>query len=272
MTDQDAKSGPDWAAYYRQTIGRDPRPLFERGMRALSAAGMEPGQAVEVGFGDGTETVALLIAGWSVLAIDATSEAADVLGSQVPDGATDRLEIRIASAEMVELPGFDLLFAAYALSFLERAAFSSFWDQVRERLRPRGFLVVNIFGVRDTWASRSEARSMTFLGETAVRRLVDGLEVISLDEEDEDGDSFEGPKHWHVFDIVARRPDRLLRQDFPGQPSGDIFDVGKQPERPSRVALVDTTHRHTSGCKARGKATDVRFAEGTSAASPWFRW
>ena len=200
-------SRSDWAAYYRQTIGRAPRALFERGMRALSAARMEPGQAVEVGFGDGTETVALLRAGWSVLAIDATSQAADVLSPQVPDGSTDRLVIRIASAEMVELPDFDLLYAAYALSFLEPAAFNSFWDQVRERLRPRAFLVVNIFGVHDTWAGRSAARSMTFLDGAAVRRLLDGLEVISLDEEDEDGDSFSGPKHWHVFDIVARRPD-----------------------------------------------------------------
>ncbi len=203
---EDAQSRPDWAAYYRKTIGREPRPLFERGMQALSAAGMEPGQAIEVGFGDGTETVALLRAGWSVLAIDATPQAAEVLGPQVPEDAADRLVIRIASAEMVELPGFDLLYAAYALSFLEPAAFSSFWEQARAHVRPGGFLVVNVFGVRDTWAGRPEARSMTFLDLAAVRRLVDGLQIVSLDEEDQDGDSFSGPKHWHVFDIVARRP------------------------------------------------------------------
>ena len=45
-----------------------------------------------------------LRAGWSVLAIDATPQAAEVLGRQVPDDAADRLVIRIASAEMVELP------------------------------------------------------------------------------------------------------------------------------------------------------------------------
>ncbi len=206
VTDPDTQAGPDWAAYYRQTIGREPRPLYQRGMKAVVAAGMKPGQAVEVGFGDGTETVALLRAGWSVLAIDATAQAAEVLGPQVTDDAADRLVIRIASAETVELPGFDLLYAAYALSFLEPAAFSTFWDQVRERLRPGGFLVVNIFGVHDTWASRSDARSMTFLDRVAVGSLLDGLQIVSLDEEDQDGDSFSGPKHWHVFDIVARRP------------------------------------------------------------------
>jgi SAM-dependent methyltransferase len=206
VTDPVAQGGPDWAAYYRKTIGREPRPLFSRGMRAVKAARVEPGQAVEVGFGDGTETAALLRAGWSVLAIDATPQAADVLSPQVPDGAEDRLVIRIASAEMVELPGFDLLYAGYALSFLAPTAFGRFWDQVRARLRPGGFLVVNVFGVHDTWASRPDAQSMTFLDQLAVRRLLDGLQIVSLDEEDKDGDSFSGPKHWHVFDIVARRP------------------------------------------------------------------
>ena len=205
MTDHDAQGGPDWAAYYGQTIGREPRPLFQRGMNAVAAAGVAPGQAIEVGFGDGTETVALLRAGWSVLAIDATQQAAEVLHPRVPDDVADRLEVRIASAEMVELPGFDLLYAGYALSFLEPTAFIRFWDQLRARLRPGGFLVVNIFGVHDTWASRPDAGSMTFLDDAAVRRLFDGLRIVSLDEEDQDGDSFSGPKHWHVFDIVARR-------------------------------------------------------------------
>ncbi len=36
--------------------------------------------------------------------------------------------------------------------------------------------------------------------------LLDGLEIIELTEVEEDGGSFVGPTHWHVFDIVARRP------------------------------------------------------------------
>lgn len=206
MADQQRQGDPDWAAYYRHTIGREPRPLFARGMAAVAAAGMTPAQAVEVGFGDGTETIALLQAGWRVVAIDPAPAAAQVLMPRVPADAADRLEIRIGSAETVELPAFDLLYAGYALSFLEPAAFRHFWTGVRDRLRPGGFVVVNIFGVRDTWASDPEAGGMTFLDLDAVHRLLDGLEVVEIEEEDKDGDSFTGPKHWHVFDIVARRP------------------------------------------------------------------
>lgn len=201
-----AEDGPDWAAYYRHTRGREPRPLFAKGMAAVAAAGIRPAQAVEIGFGDGTETLALLRAGWRVVAIDPTPEAAAHLRSGVAtvDGAdADRLEILTAAAESAELPPFDLLYAGYALSFVRPQAFAGVWQRIRAALRPGGFLVVNIFGVRDTWADDPD---MTFVDQAAVDRMVAGLDLIAIDEEDQDGDSFSGPKHWHVFDIVARRP------------------------------------------------------------------
>jgi hypothetical protein len=196
----------DWAAYYRHTLGREPRPLFAKGVAALRDSGLEPGQAVEIGFGDGTETITLLAAGWRVLAVDPTQAAAEVLRSRVPAAFAGRLEIRTLPAQGAVLPPFDLLYAGYALSFLEPAAFSRFWAAVRQRLRPGGLIVVNIFGVRDTWADDT---SMTFLDLDGVHRLVDGLEVAAIDEEDADGDSFVGPKHWHVWDVIARQPMRV---------------------------------------------------------------
>lgn len=194
--------GPDWAAYYRHTLGREPRPLFGKAMAALRAASAAPGQAVEVGYGDGTETLILLDGGWRVLAVDAAPEAGEGLRSRAPAEVADRLEIATASADAVELPPFDFLYAAYALSFLPPSGLRRFWANVRNRLRPDGLVAVNIFGVRDTWAGDD---GMTFLDLDAVHRLVDGLEIVALDEEDADGDSFSGPKHWHVFDVVARR-------------------------------------------------------------------
>jgi SAM-dependent methyltransferase len=203
QTTEGDQDEPDWAAYYRHTLGREPRPLFTKGMAAASAVATTPGRAVEIGFGDGTETLALLAFGWSVLAIDPTPEAAGVLRSRVPEADAGRLTIETASGELVDLPPFDLLYSGYALSFLQPAAFSQFWANLRDRLRPGGLIVLNIFGVRDTWAGDS---SMTFLDSDAVRDLLDGFEVIAIDEEDQDGNSFTGAKHWHVFDVIARRP------------------------------------------------------------------
>ena len=129
---------------------------------------------MEIGFGDGTETLALLADGWRVLAIDPTPAAAEVLRPRVPPSAASRLEIVTARVDAVELPPFDLLYAGYALPFIRPEAFPRVWADVVARVRPGGFLVVNLFGVHDTWASDPD---MTFVDAARVQGLVAGLEV-----------------------------------------------------------------------------------------------
>jgi SAM-dependent methyltransferase len=194
---------PDWAAYYRHTMGREPRPLFQRGMTLVRESGATPGQAVEAGFGDGTETLALLDAGWTVTAIDSAPAAAEVLAPRVAGDTTDRLEVVIAPAADVRLPLVDLFYSGYVLSYLAPDAFTRLWTRLRDHLRPGGFIVVNIFGDRHGWAGQP---GTTFLSRSDVEALLDGLEIPVFDEVEEDGDSFIGPTHWHYFDIVARRP------------------------------------------------------------------
>ena len=193
----------DWPAYYRHTLGREPRPLFVRGLAAAAATGLRPGRAIDVGFGDGTETLSLLDAGWQVLAIDPTEAAAAGLRSRVSPMAANRLEIRTVPADVESLPPFDLLYAGFALSFIAPGAFPAFWSGVRRQLRPGGLLVVNVFGDRDSWVVDP---AMTFADRATVDALFDGLEVIEIVEEDADGEAFSGPKHWHVFHVIARRP------------------------------------------------------------------
>jgi hypothetical protein len=203
MPDEAQQDPADWADFYRHTAGREPRPLFAKGMAALDFAGMTPEQAVEIGFGDGTETMFLLASGWRVLAIDSEPAAAERLRSQVPPKAAVRLTVQSAPAESVALPPFELLYSGYALPFLKPDSFPTFWAGVRSQLRPGGFIVVNFFGPHDSWVGRE---GMSFIDRDTVTQLADGLEVIAIDEEDNDGDSFLGPKHWHVFDLIAREP------------------------------------------------------------------
>ena len=211
MSDQSAGTRtdePSWSAYYRQTLGREPRPIFSRGLAAVEAAAVPPGQAIEIGFGDGTETLVLLDRGWNVTAIDPTPDAAEVLRRRVAPDALERLTIVTARAQEVDLPPFDLLYAGYAMPFIDAEAFSGFWAQVRAAIRPGGFIVANFFGTRDTWAGNPE---MVFVERESVADLVEGLDVLVFDEIEEDGGSFLGPKHWHTFDIVARAPSPAVR-------------------------------------------------------------
>ena len=62
---------------------------------------------------------------------------------------------------------------------------------------------MNLFGTHETWAGRPYMR---FHERPHVERLVDGLDIVVLDETEEDGPSFLGSKHWHVFDVIVRKP------------------------------------------------------------------
>jgi hypothetical protein len=99
------------------------------------------------------------------------------------------------------LPAADLVHAGYALPFQPRDSFDRLWTIVRSALRPGGRIAVDLFGDRDSWAAEP---GMTFLSEPEVRALFDGLTIEHWDCEDAPGQAFSGPKHWHVFHVIAR--------------------------------------------------------------------
>ena len=70
-------------------------------------------------------------------------------------------------------------------------------------LRHQGVMAVNLFGDRDSWADIPE---WNFHTEAAARQLFAGLQILQFHVYDADGQSFRGPKHWHIYDVVARRP------------------------------------------------------------------
>jgi hypothetical protein len=66
-----------------------------------------------------------------------------------------------------------------------------------------GAVAVDLFGDRDEWAGEE---GMTFVDRPRVAELCRGLDVIALTEVDEEGRAYVGPKHWHRFELLARRP------------------------------------------------------------------
>jgi tellurite methyltransferase len=160
------------------------------------------GSAVDIGCGDGTDSLALLERGWHVLSIDAQDDAIRRLRARLTDGVAARSTAVMSPMQAVDLPPADLVFASVSLPFCPPEAFPNLWARIRASLRPRGRFAGELFGDRDTWASDP---GMTFHDVEAARALFDGLELESSAEEEEDGEAFEGPKHWHVFHVVARR-------------------------------------------------------------------
>ena len=124
MGDSDSSSTHDsaepviedgWEAYYARLAGRAPRPLFNR-VRSIYLAEGATRTAVDLGCGDGTETLAMLDDGLSVTAIDESPSSIQ----RVHERAGSRPGLRTIQArlEEVELPDPDLVYSGCTLPFV----------------------------------------------------------------------------------------------------------------------------------------------------------
>lgn len=199
MVGSEGEVDPIWDAYVAQHRGREPRPFV---MRALELAGAPgPGSvATDLGCGAGSETFAMLRAGWDVTAIDSSPAALDATRLDAPEGP-GRLTLVQARLEDVTPPRSGLIHASFALPFCPPEHFDSMWTRIVTALEPGGLLAVMLFGERDSWAAEPD---MTFHDSAAVERLTGPLEVIEIKEHEHDGASLAGPKHWHFWTVLAR--------------------------------------------------------------------
>ena len=194
-----------WPAYNAAQHGRPVRDLCRR---VLHLAGPGDGRlALDLGCGAGVETAAMLDAGWRVVALDPAPGTGDLVRDAVRPGDRTRLAVHEAGfadvSTLVDPASVGLVHASYSLPHVPRPAFDDAWWQVRSALSPGGWLAVDLFGDRDSWAG---APDETFLTRAEVGGLLAGLDVVVLDEVEEDGEAFSGPKHWHTYAVVARAP------------------------------------------------------------------
>ncbi len=201
MAGSDDDDELDWSAYYRWIEGRAVRALLERALREYGE--VSPGAvAVDLGCGDGTETRALLAAGFSVTAVDSADGSMELL-SRLPEAGTTLSLVRTPMQE-ADVPPADLVHASLSLPFCPPDDFEALWARLRSALRPGGLLACDLFGDRHDWAGEG---GMTVMTRARVLDLVSGLDLRSLHEIEEETQSFRGPTHWHAFQVVARVPD-----------------------------------------------------------------
>ena len=194
----------EWEGYFRAVEGRALREVFVEALPLLPTASQGKRQlvAVDLGCGDGKESLELLALGWTVLATDRAPEGIERLLESAPPEASEHLTTRIAAFTDVDFPPADLVYAGLSLPFCTPAEFEHVWRELVAALRPGGFFVGHLFGPHDTWAGTPD---VNFHSRVEVEKLLSGFEIISLREEDEDGAAVGGPKHWHVFHVIARR-------------------------------------------------------------------
>ncbi len=192
----------DWASYYAKTGARPPRETLLFALDRFGEA--QPGFAIDLGCGNGRDTIELLRRGWRVLAVDAEPAAIDGLRARPDLPADARLETKTARFDDVALPPADLINSSFALPLCPPDKFRVMWDRIRAALRSGGRLSCQLYGPRDSWAGDP---TITHLSRDEVEALLAGFEVEHFREEEDDSTTPRGtPKHWHIFHIVARKP------------------------------------------------------------------
>ena len=194
--------GADWAGYYAWSAGREPRPLLLAACQELGAG--RDRLAIDLGCGEGTDALELLARGWRVLALDAEPAGLALLRARIPPAAAGRIRVLCASFAEAELPCACLIHAGFSLPFCPPQEFPALWARIRRALAPGGVFAGQLFGTHDTWADDPD---LTFHTRPQAETLLDGLDILGLEETERDGHAFSGPKHWHTFDILARKPD-----------------------------------------------------------------
>ena len=188
-----------WTSYYTATAAGGPRETL---LQTLSLHSGPPGLALDLGCGTGRDTLVLLEQGWQVLALDAEPEALSALRERTPALLQGRLETRQARFETANLPRCDLLNSSFALPFCEPAHFPALWNGITAAVRPGGLFCGQLFGERDSWASKG----VTVVDAAALRRFLQDWDVLLHREEEEDGHTAVGrPKHWHIHHLVLQR-------------------------------------------------------------------
>jgi len=193
----------EWVDYYRAMENRQPRQLFQYWQRIWEASREKPGFAIDLGCGDGTETLALLAHGWSVLAVDYTPEAIEWVIRRTPEEDRDRLQVQVITFQLARFPPANLIYAGLSLPFCSPEDFLLVWRKICTALKPGGRFVGHFFGVRDSWAGKPD---MNFLTAVQARSLLDGLAVEKFQEFEQDEPTvFEAVKRRHTFEVIAKR-------------------------------------------------------------------
>jgi tellurite methyltransferase len=126
----------EWADYYDAVGDSPPRTTLLEALARFDVEDAAPARrAVDLGCGNGRDTVELLRRGWHVLAIDSDAEGLRRLRARIAPDQAARLQTSRAPVEAAAWPEVDLVNASYVLPLCSAAAFLTADRHVSPRRR-----------------------------------------------------------------------------------------------------------------------------------------
>ena len=198
------RSAREWSEFYKVTRNSPPRVTL---VKALELFGAEPAVssplAFDLGCGAGSDVLALLEAGWNIVAVDNSSEALDHVRSRVPPECQSRCETVCTDIADAPLRSCRLVNASFSLPFCVPDRYHELWDRIANVIDPGGRFAGQFFGPDDTWARNGTVSWSTH--DDVWSKLAE-FDIEFFQVRNEDGETSLGEKkHWHVFSVVAQK-------------------------------------------------------------------
>lgn len=199
-----SNSESKWLGYYQMTSkSTKPRETLAKTVDLFQNEQVKPLQAVDLGCGVGKDTSHLVQNGWKVVAVDAESIAQDFLLEKIPESKREEVTFVTSTYENFLFPhDVQVINASYALPFCSPDNFDDVMTRIKSAISLGGRFCGQFFGPKDTWGTN---KAMSFHTKEQIEECFKGFKIEFFEEEEEDGMSGSGPKHWHVFHIVAQK-------------------------------------------------------------------
>ena len=194
-----------WNAFQKDKKRNVPSKAAEM---ALELFGERKGFAIDIGCGAGADSVLMLDADWRVMALDYNTLGINIVYEELEGERKENLTIVEDTFENMKLPICDWLNASFALPFVQPKEYPEVWKKVKDTIVVDGRFSGTFFGDKDSWAHGNTKK--TFHTKEQVMELFEDFEIEWFEEREREGKSIdsegvEHPKHWHTFEVVARK-------------------------------------------------------------------
>ena len=190
----------NWKQYYDKTKKEYPRNNVKFLIDSLN---LKSTNAIDLGCGQGNDTVYLINNDFKVLGID-KENVEDIIRERLSQDKQKYFQFKKQKLEDLKIPNTDLIIANFSLSFCKKEYFKLMWQKIVESININGYFVGTIFGINDSW--NKKYRDMSFFDKEDVKRLFNKFKIIRFEEIENDKPTALGKeKHWHFYNIIAQK-------------------------------------------------------------------
>ena len=190
----------NWKQYYDKTKKEYPRNNVKFLIDSLN---LKSTNAIDLGCGQGNDTVYLINNDFKVLGID-KENVEEIIRERLSQDKQKYFQFKKQKLEDLKIPNTDLIIANFSLSFCKKEYFKLMWQKIVESININGYFVGTIFGINDSW--NKKYRDMSFFDKEDVKRLFNKFKIIVFEEIENDKPTALGEdKHWHFYNIIAQK-------------------------------------------------------------------